>query len=319
MGRGSSDEKASLPTASKDQVPARKKRKRKPAGFPKRPLSAYNVFFRETRDKLLSTWKEGGGKEDEKLGFTGMGQAIAERWRALDAEGRERFEKLAEKDKIRYREEVKIFEQEHAKKCGEIKELEGKIGASINPGGGQVETPLNMQNTVSLYGGPLVASQPNLTNGTLGNMTSLMSPGTALHQQQLANARRLLGIGSADPALLPNFPHSLPPYENLAQRLLNQEEFWQRQRLLEQLKLVELERLRTQQLGRIMDVLTQGASFRHPTGSLPGVASTAPTAALGSQVANDSAQQMILEDYARRVRVQEADTSAPRQSAPAPP
>lgn len=69
-------------------------------GYPKRPLSAYNMFFREERQKVLN------------LDFQTMGKEISTRWRNTSSEERERFEEMAKEDALRYKNEVQLFEEE---------------------------------------------------------------------------------------------------------------------------------------------------------------------------------------------------------------
>ena len=117
----SSDEGKVTPAKGKSTL--RKKRRNKPKDYPKRPLSAYNVFFKETREQILaSKEKKEGEKRDHKLDFQTMAKEIATRWKALDKEERGRVEKLAKKDMFRYRDEVKIYEEEMVKKNREQRE-----------------------------------------------------------------------------------------------------------------------------------------------------------------------------------------------------
>lgn len=99
------------PTASK------KKRRHKPKDFPKRPLSAYNIFFKETREKILA---DNEGKKD--IAFQTMAKEIAARWKDLDPEERERVGSLAKEDMKRYREEVKSYEEEMVKRSRKERE-----------------------------------------------------------------------------------------------------------------------------------------------------------------------------------------------------
>jgi hypothetical protein len=68
----------------------RKHRKKKPVGV-KRALSAYNIFFRDERARLLQARDEGGA-ECSEIGtskaaelFSVLGKAIAKRWKELDS------------------------------------------------------------------------------------------------------------------------------------------------------------------------------------------------------------------------------------------
>jgi hypothetical protein len=117
------------------------KRKNKDPEKPSRPLSGYNLFFRDERAKLLMP--VGGDGEDlpslssisgepgvsssapsfssidseslekmgrrNQVGFEKMGQIVSSRWNTLDATTRARYQTLAEGDRERYQREMKAY------------------------------------------------------------------------------------------------------------------------------------------------------------------------------------------------------------------
>merc|ERR1712226_695704 len=53
------------------------------ADRPKRPLSAYNLFFKDQRIKLLGLDDDGKGEKEKKIGFAEMAKVISSKWKTL--------------------------------------------------------------------------------------------------------------------------------------------------------------------------------------------------------------------------------------------
>ena len=94
-------------------------KKKKLEGKPRRPLSAYNLFFKEERAKMIKEPKmpkvatDHGDNEDDaggqKIGFENMAKIIGKRWRELSEEKVAQFKKLADEDMKRYKAEMETF------------------------------------------------------------------------------------------------------------------------------------------------------------------------------------------------------------------
>lgn len=70
---------------------------------PKRPLSAYNLFFKAWRAKLLA--------DHGSVGFADLGRQVGRKWKSLTPKERECFDVLARRDSRRYRREMDAFRQ----------------------------------------------------------------------------------------------------------------------------------------------------------------------------------------------------------------
>lgn len=156
MGTGASGE--GVAHSATGQITFNKK-KGKEANKPKRPLSAYNVFFKEERQKLLSSIpaKEEGVGDDEsdeedggdkkpsaatrnknpkrskphgKISFESMAKIIGQRWKAIESDAIQKryYQDLADRDKDRYRAELEVWKRKQSEALTEqLKQLERSV------------------------------------------------------------------------------------------------------------------------------------------------------------------------------------------------
>lgn len=144
-----------MATSANSAGKAAKKLRKKPKDRPKRPLSAYNIFFKEERARILKeipAAKDGEESKEEskddpedekdngesprkrkkrphgKIGFESLAKTIGRRWQELDKDEASYYKKKAGEDMKRYKLEMEVylFKQrggdKDAPKAGEDKE-----------------------------------------------------------------------------------------------------------------------------------------------------------------------------------------------------
>uniref|UniRef100_A0A7S3L4J3 HMG box domain-containing protein n=2 Tax=Amphora coffeiformis TaxID=265554 RepID=A0A7S3L4J3_9STRA len=79
-----------------------------PATKPKRPLSAYNLFFQFERKKILESATPGA----PELGFKDMARAIARRWKNVDSNYKMELISMANENKMRYNMAVRSYRKQ---------------------------------------------------------------------------------------------------------------------------------------------------------------------------------------------------------------
>jgi hypothetical protein len=190
---------------SKDKVASGIKRptRKKPKDKPKRPLSAYNFFFKEEREKILKIVlaedpskvendkdsedyiddammlrlkKEGG-----KVSFEEMGKLIGQRWKGIDPDRLSKYSEMAAEDTERYKKEMLSYNgRQEAKMRSE----------ALKPpawNAGKAATDSSFPSKISAE----VASRPNLPSGYNDAMAS--------YANQAAAAAASMGAGFANP------------------------------------------------------------------------------------------------------------------------
>ena len=116
---------ASSSKKKSDYIPI-SRRKKKPKCMPKRPLSAYNLYFQAERTKIIANQQQENGP---RIGFEGLGKIIGKQWRDLSSADKKEYEKLAEKDSERYRKEMDAYHEMKAKRLAE----EDRLAAEQTP------------------------------------------------------------------------------------------------------------------------------------------------------------------------------------------
>ena len=146
--------KTTLATKAKSTTATKKKGAatiRDPDAKPKRPLSAYNLFFQYERDMLLRSKPSKEGQSHEtmhmtihndpserrnrsktvrppphgKIGFAELAKIIGAKWKSLDDPARKHFQDLAAVEKKRYVQECKQWKERM-----ERKKLEGETAVT---------------------------------------------------------------------------------------------------------------------------------------------------------------------------------------------
>jgi hypothetical protein len=94
----------------KKAIPA--KRRKKPKDMPRRPLSGYNLFFKDERAIILAEKDERARDGfDQKVGFERLAQLIGQRWKALSDDDKTPFKARADEDTQRYKREMIVYKE----------------------------------------------------------------------------------------------------------------------------------------------------------------------------------------------------------------
>ncbi|KAL7471253.1 hypothetical protein ACHAXS_011550 [Conticribra weissflogii] len=83
-----------------ENIKRSKLNRKKPKDAPRRPLSAYNYFFKDERVRIIAQGLPG------TIGFHNMTRTIGTRWKALSEDDRAPYKERASYDKVRYRNEM---------------------------------------------------------------------------------------------------------------------------------------------------------------------------------------------------------------------
>lgn len=101
---------------------------------PKRPLTAYNIFFQRERAKILQDIPDPERKprmSHGKIGFTELARTISKKWKGLDKEAREELLQAAAEDKQRYLREMEVWRSKTSSKV--LKRVPGAAVSNETP------------------------------------------------------------------------------------------------------------------------------------------------------------------------------------------
>ena len=158
------------------------RRKKKPKSLPKRPLSAYNLYFQRVRADLNS---DGGSR----IGFHELGKIVGKKWKSLSEEEHKVYRELADQDSARYRRDMeqhnKIESQKKDERNAEqsLRKEESippdRSGVTL-PAYGEIPAPKN-------FGPPLSPSFGNSSQFPSSDYPSYPPPPQPMYAQTWGN------------------------------------------------------------------------------------------------------------------------------------
>lgn len=252
---------------------SRKAKVKKP-GMPRRPLSAYNLFFKEERARLLAERDAQHRDSDEKQGlFETMAKTVAKRWKEISPERMRRYQEEAMLDSARYRREMEEYSQRSLVDRGFAEPVDdsasdGSWDSSSIPR--MMPSSANADNAGAL--GPVGAV------GATGMSEAGMRDAMLLRQLQQARQMEALGMGG------PTAGYGLPPMATAAQ----DPSFALQMQLLQQQQLLALGMANPLLLGALnsaLSTLNYGAPTSHVD---PAQLAPQRTALSGLTVSNDA-------------------------------
>jgi hypothetical protein len=131
-------------SAHKASKTLKKRTWKKPKDKPKRPLSAYNLFFQQERKRIIELIPDDNSVLDDglteeqrrrkhrkthgKIGFADLAKSIAEKWKTSGDDVKAPFEARAAEEKERYQKELEVWNtvQKEKEKQEEVAEQESK-------------------------------------------------------------------------------------------------------------------------------------------------------------------------------------------------
>uniref|UniRef100_A0A7S1YK62 HMG box domain-containing protein n=1 Tax=Grammatophora oceanica TaxID=210454 RepID=A0A7S1YK62_9STRA len=133
----------------------KKWRWKKPKGRPKRPLSAYNLFFQEQRKSLRQNreafdraQREALGESHDskaQLGFAGLAKYIAGKWKEMKSEDREMYERAATIEKSKYYDALEVWKKENEGKDDALKATSTKNSSTSSSSSTSGVSPVDIE------------------------------------------------------------------------------------------------------------------------------------------------------------------------------
>lgn len=140
------------------------RRKKKPKGMPKRPLSAYNLFFQATKYRIQAERERSADENKKKnndntprVGFEELGKIIGKLWRELSAKEKKVYEKLADKDGDRYRAEMEAYNYLKHKRYEEEANRPLELSAAAAAAAAPPASPMFVATAIDVSNPPLMS------------------------------------------------------------------------------------------------------------------------------------------------------------------
>eukprot|EP00531_Pseudo-nitzschia_arenysensis_P004096 CAMPEP_0116136950 /NCGR_PEP_ID=MMETSP0329-20121206/12002_1 /TAXON_ID=697910 /ORGANISM="Pseudo-nitzschia arenysensis, Strain B593" /LENGTH=488 /DNA_ID=CAMNT_0003631861 /DNA_START=51 /DNA_END=1517 /DNA_ORIENTATION=+ len=130
--------------------------------YPKKALTAYNIFFKETREKILI--------EHGKTNFQEMVRKIAALWKEITYAEKVRFETVAARDLARYKDEVKEYEQRIVEESEANKRQKTIQNYVLDPTSGAIDLQKHRENPRDTHS----MHNTSILNATRGNIVAGM-------------------------------------------------------------------------------------------------------------------------------------------------
>ena len=127
----------------------KEQRRKKPKDMPRRPLSAYNLFFRAEREKIMDNYERGkkdddfvvpaapNGNDPKEIKshnaavFQAVARTIADRWRNMEKSKKAKYEEQAAVEMKKYRARMEEYEQHMIRNSNITKRNEERLQQGV--------------------------------------------------------------------------------------------------------------------------------------------------------------------------------------------